>query len=242
MSGTVAGVDGCPGGWLVVVVGPAGPRTAAATIVPDLPALLALDADVLAIDMPIGLMDMPGDPRPADRGARAFLSDRNTDGVRAPGSRVFASPARAHLEVIRAGGGYRDLLGSFPPGQRLSKQCFNICDRIVALDDLGPETHDGRIREVHPEVSFAALAGRTLAPKKSDEGRRSRQTALAGLGFDLETLTTSLGPRSRRWNPDDLLDACAAAWSADRVARSRHGTLPHPPERDSRGHRMAIHY
>ena len=215
---------------------------AAAMIVPDLPALLALDAGALAIDMPIGLMDAPGDPRPADRGARAFLSRLNTAGVRAPGSRVFASPARVHLDVIRAGGGYRGLLERFPPGQRLSKQCFNICDRIIALDDLGPETHEGRIWEVHPEVVFAALAGRTLAPKKSPEGRRARQIVLAALGFDLDALGAALGNRSRRWNPDDLFDACAAAWSAGRIAQGRHATLPRPPDRDSRGHRMAIHY
>ncbi|MFP4044305.1 MAG: DUF429 domain-containing protein, partial [Rhodosalinus sp.] len=101
---------------------------------------------------------------------------------------------------------------------------------------------EGRIWEVHPEVAFAALAGRTLAPKKSPEGRRARQAALAALGFDLDTLGANLGPRSRRWNPDDLFDACAAAWSAGRIAQGRHATLPQPPERDSRGHRMAIHY
>lgn len=89
---------------------------------------------------------------------------------------------------------------------------------------------------------FAALAGRTLAPKKSPEGRRARHAALSALGFDLAALETSLGTRARRWNADDLLDACAAAWSAGRIAQGRHATLPHPPERDSRGHRMAIHY
>ncbi|MFP4449588.1 MAG: DUF429 domain-containing protein [Rhodosalinus sp.] len=238
----VAGVDGCPGGWLAVLMEGAGPGAARATIVPDLPALLTLDASVVAIDMPIGLMDAAGDSRPADRAARRFLSQRNTGGVRAPGSRVFASPARVHLDVIRAGGGYSGILESFPPGRRLSKQCFNICDRIIALDDLGPETHEGRIWEVHPEVAFAALAGRTLAPKKSPEGRCARQAALAALGFDLDALGAALGPRRRRWNPDDLFDACVAAWSAGRIAQGRHATLPQPPERDSRGHRMAIHY
>jgi predicted RNase H-like nuclease len=238
----VAGVDGCPGGWLAVLVGGSDPGAARATILPDLPALLTLDAGPVAVDMPIGLMDAAGDSRPADRAARRFLTQRNTSQVRAPGSRVFASPARAHLEVIRAGGGYRDILESFPQGQRLSKQCFNICDRIIALDDLGPDTHEGRIWEVHPEVAFAALAGQTLAPKKSSEGRLARQAALSALGFDLRALAGSLGPRTRRWNADDLLDACVAAWSAGRIAQGRHATLPHPPGRDSRGHRMAIHY
>jgi predicted RNase H-like nuclease len=242
VSARVAGVDGCPGGWLAVILGGDGPARATATILPDLPALLALEASVIALDMPIGLVDSPGDARPADRAARRFLSERNATGVRAPGSRVFASPARAHLDVIRAGGGYREILASFPRGQRLSKQCFNNCDRIIALDDLGAATHESRIWEVHPEVSFTALAGRTPAPKKSPEGRRTREAALSGLGFDLPALAVSLGARTRRWNPDDLLDACAAAWSAGRIADGRHATLPHPPERDRRGHRMAIHY
>jgi predicted RNase H-like nuclease len=55
-------------------------------------------------------------------------------------------------------------------------------------------------------------------------------------------LGASLGRKARRWNADDLLDACAAAWSALRIARGAHRTLPDLPKRDSRGHRMAIHY
>lgn len=242
MTATIAGVDGCPGGWLAVLVGGLEPRAARAAIVPDLPALLEAEAALIGIDMPIGLMEAPGQARSADLAARAFLAERNLEGHRAPGSRVFAAPSRAHLDVLRAGGGYPAIRAAFPQGRRLSKQCFNICDRIAALDDLGAARHADRIWEVHPEISFAALAGRTLAPKKSPAGRRARHQALSRIGFDLDELGASLGRKARRWNADDLLDACAAAWSALRIARGAHRTLPDPPERDSRGHRMAIHY
>ena len=49
-------------------------------------------------------------------------------------------------------------------------------------------------------------------------------------------------PASRQFKRDDLLDALAALWSAERIARSESESLPHPPERDSEGLTRAIHF
>jgi predicted RNase H-like nuclease len=40
---------------------------------------------------------------------------------------------------------------------------------------------------------------------------------------------------------DDLLDACACAWSARRIAEGRAVRFPADPPQDARGLRMAIH-
>ncbi len=45
---------------------------------------------------------------------------------------------------------------------------------------------------------------------------------------------------SRVAAPDDLLDACAAAWTAGRVAKGAAERLPETPPTDARGLRMEI--
>nr|WP_246594095.1 DUF429 domain-containing protein [Streptomyces auratus] len=45
-----------------------------------------------------------------------------------------------------------------------------------------------------------------------------------------------------RTPPDDVLDAAAAAWTADRIARGRARPLPNPPERTAGGCPVAIWY
>lgn len=229
----VAGVDGCRAGWLAVRLGPDG---ATARIVET--AALASLAPVVGIDMPIGLEDTrSAEGRPVDRAARAFLAAHAPPGLRA-GSRVFPAPCREMLGLLDLG--YHAANARLPMGRRFSQQSFNIAGRIRDLDRaLAP---DGPVHEVHPEVSFAALAGRTLPPKKRQEGRAIRLELLAKAGFAPERLALGLGPRTGRWGWDDLLDACAAAWSAARIAGGQHGTLPDPPQRDARGHRMTIHY
>ncbi len=215
---------------------------ARATVVESAEALLSLGAPV-AIDIPIGLVSAPGDgPRAADLAARAFLSERNVGGVRGVGSRVFASPTRAHLAVLRAGQGYAELRAAFPKGQSLSKQCFNICPKIIELDDLCQAHPQAPIYEAHPEVAFAELAGRSLMPKKSPAGAEERRNLLSAQGLDIAALVAQL-PRGRGlWSMDDLFDACVLARTATRIAQGTHGTLPTPAARDSRGVRAAIHY
>lgn len=221
---------------------PPGEATGArASIVERADALLALGAPV-AIDIPIGLAAVPEDgPRAADGAARAYLSEQNVNGVRGVGSRVFASPTRAHLAVLRAGGTYADLRAAFPLGQGISKQCFNICPKIIELDDLCRAHPEAKIREAHPEVTFAQLAGETLQSKKSPTGAEARRSLLTALGFNLEALAAQLPVGRKLWAMDDLLDACALAMTATRIAHGTHAILPSDAGRDGLGVPSAIH-
>ncbi|MEL6208004.1 MAG: DUF429 domain-containing protein [Pseudomonadota bacterium] len=238
----VAGADGCPAGWLVVRVPGGRPAEARATITGTAAEASALGTP-LAIDIPIGLMDTPQDgPRPVDRAARAFLAKRAPDDVRAPGSRVFPAPSRAHLDFFRKTRDYGALRTAFPPPNAISVQCFNICGKIAEVDDLLRASPDATVWEAHPEIAFAALTGRTLPPKKRPEGRQARESALTALGFDANALAARLGPRTGRWGWDDLLDACVCAHVAGRIAAGRNGTLPDAPDRDSLGLWRAIRF
>ncbi|RDC72872.1 DUF429 domain-containing protein [Rhodovulum sp. 12E13] len=204
-----------------------------------LPAL----AEVVALDIPIGLMDGPDDgPRPADKAARRFLSERNIDRIAGVGSRVFPSPTRAHLAILAAGGTYGDLLGHFRKGQHISKQCFMICPRIIEIDALCRADPDAPLWESHPEIGFAHRAGRTLPSKHRPEGLRARQDLLSEAGFDLARLAAALPDGRRHWAPDDLLDACMLALTGTRMARGTHAGLPNLTDRDSHGLRRVIHF
>ena len=91
--------------------------------------------------------------------------------------------------------------------------------------------------EVHPELSFAALAGGTpLADSKHTPGGRAiRRALLARVGIVLPARVPGAAE-------DDLLDAAAVAWSAGRVAAGAAVTLGDPAQRADDGREIAIRY
>jgi predicted RNase H-like nuclease len=94
--------------------------------------------------------------------------------------------------------------------------------------------------EVHPEVSFWALAGTPLrAGKHSWTGQAERQALLEAAGI---VIPTELGWAGLVARADDVLDAAVAAWSAQRIASGHGRSLPDPPERDSESRPIAIWY
>lgn len=92
--------------------------------------------------------------------------------------------------------------------------------------------------EVHPEASFAELAGATLHSRKSSwAGIARRRHLLAGAGIGLPD---DLGSAGEKAAVDDVLDAAAAAWTAVRVLRDQAKARPSPPELFSDGLPSAI--
>lgn len=211
---TCAGVDGCPAGWIVVT-------RQAVHVVSRVADALEL-ADVVGIDMPIGLPD--GSSRAADRAARSFVSPR--------GSSVFPTlprPLVALGDYHEANQRSRALFG-----KGISKQAFMLRRHLVELDELMTPELEDRLVEVHPECSFRLLAGHPLPSKHTTEGVRIR-TALA------ERLVGELPPVPRGARVHDLLDAIAVLFTAERFGRGEHLTLPAGPvERDGRGLQMRI--
>jgi len=92
--------------------------------------------------------------------------------------------------------------------------------------------------EVHPEVSFAQLAGSPLPDgKRTWAGVHHRRRLLAEAGVHL---WDDVGEAGRHAAVDDVLDAAAAAWTAVRVATGTATTLPNPPAEYSDGWPAAI--
>jgi predicted RNase H-like nuclease len=170
-------------------------------------------ADVIAVDIPIGF-----GPRRADDEARKFLGG-------GAASTVFTVPSRELLEQ------------PFEPGVHVSAQAHSLGPRIIHVTDLA--STDRRFHEIHPEVSFSAMNdGRPLAArKKSYGGVMERIELLRRQGIELTEVDEQVSSRPIH----DVLDAAAAAWSAQRIAAGSARSLPHPPER-LEGRDVAIWY
>lgn len=194
-------------------------------------------ARVIAVDIPIGLCERGGGE--ADAQARAFVGGRRA-------SSVFSTPVRGILDATsqaEASRRHREI-----DGRGFGVQSFAILPKIRQWDEV-LQSDAGmrqRVREIHPEVSFAALnggSGQGLAEaKRTSAGAEARIALLAGVfGRDaVMTLVRSV-PR-REAATDDVLDALAALWSAERIARGYAGSLPAPVVPDATGLPAAIWY
>ena len=90
--------------------------------------------------------------------------------------------------------------------------------------------------EVHPEVSFAAMAGAPVLPgKRTEEGVAARLDVLRQVGLLPPSVLSGSG-----YGTDDVLDAVAVAWTAHRYATGAAHSLPDPPETASDGIAAAI--
>lgn len=220
----VAGIDGYGrGAWVAVLLGGGGFE--GALVGRSLDELLPrLDGcSVITIDIPIGLPD--GDLREADELARAKLGRRR--------SSVFPTPPRAVLEAPTFAAANEIARGRF--GRGVSLQTYGLRGRIFEAERHIRE--GSGLIEVHPEVSFAELAGEPLLwPKDSWRGAPLRRRLLVSVGI---TLGDELG-EADGVPVADILDAAVAAWSANRIARGASISLPDPPQVHSDGLPAAI--
>jgi predicted RNase H-like nuclease len=206
------GIDGCPGGWVAAIAD--GDRLAWATAgVAGIAELLPAGA-VVGIDMPIGLAAEGW--RACDRAAKAELGRA--------ASRVFMTPPRAVLELgLAVPNAEAQEASRRLTGQGVSRQALGLAERILALDACLPAAAGASVVEVHPEISFAELAGRVLEAKTSAAGVGQRMAALRRWLPDVDEVVA----RAPRGVPiDDALDALAALWSAKRWRSGRARTIP----------------
>jgi predicted RNase H-like nuclease len=221
----VLGVDGWRGAWVGALL--AG-RSVRLLALPDATAVLAVaDVDVVGIDMPIGLSE--DGVRACDVAARHRLK-----GSGAAGS-VFPSPVRAVL-AARDYAHARQLSREATAGGRApSAQTWQLVGAIRQLDDALGEPPDERVVEVHPELAFRAIDPAVRDAKGTARGTLQRLRALREV-MDVEA---ALAGAPARVPVIDALDACAAAWSARRLAERRAECVGDGTT-DARGRRMRI--
>jgi predicted RNase H-like nuclease len=224
---TVMGVDGAPGGWIAVIWG----KTVSHRLYRSFAEILHHEADVIAIDMPIGLPTTSG--RKAEREARKGLGERQ--------SSLFPIPCRtAVMEPDYRKACAINLLHSDPP-RKISKQSFHLFSKIREIDALMTPELQKRVHEVHPEVAFWMMNRKKSVdlPKKQDQGLDLRRRLLEESGFPITELQPSTYLR-KDVGADDLIDACACAWVARRILVGQAMRFPDVPDKDEKGLEMCI--
>jgi predicted RNase H-like nuclease len=221
----VLGVDGWRSAWVGALLEGRSVRLLALA---DVAAVLAVPGvELAAIDMPIGLSE--DGVRACDVAARARL--RRTGAA----SSVFPSPVRAVLAATDYADA-RALSRAATDGRRApSAQTYQLVAAIRQLDDALGDPPDDRVVEVHPELAFRDGLGGVRDPKGTARGTVQRLAALRGV-MDVETALAEAPPRVPMV---DALDACAAAWSAQRLAAG-DGECVGDGTRDARGRPMRI--
>jgi predicted RNase H-like nuclease len=204
------GVDGCPSGWVVVMLEDG--AVAEVTVVDRLGEHLAAVAEgpgelgAVAVDIPIGLIDADRD---ADRAARQLLPGR--------ASSVFSTPPRSVVDAWAAGRlathAEASELARTVSGKGLSQQAWRLVPKIAEVDGLAARGHP--LLEVHPEVAFAIVVGAALPRKRSWAGITTRRAVLERLGIVLPDRF----PGDQLAAPDDVVDAAVCSWVADGGAR-----------------------
>jgi predicted RNase H-like nuclease len=247
----LAGVDGCPGGWIAAIEDSRGVRTRTFVRFADLAATLGDDA-LIAVDMPIGLPDHCFGGRGPEQLVRPLLGGRQ--------SSVFSIPSRDAVYACTDADAATDWYGAHrrccdvarqtsTPPRAVAIQGFGLFRKIREVDTYlrAEPGRPERIVESHPELAFWRLNGRRplVEPKKVKgapygPGLAERAALLAADGFGpsiLEALPSPTLGAAR----DDLLDACAMLTVARRVAAGTVESFPPDPPRDRFGLPIAIH-
>ncbi len=246
----MAGVDGCPDGW-IVVYGRANGEIKPARVVSRLDEIVSApeQPSIIAVDIPIGLLKQSlAKGRPAESLVRTKLGARKSSVFRVPSrSAVYASvapaPADSRERFFHACRVARD---TSDDGKAFAKQSFYILDKVVEINTLlrGDSGLAARVFETHPELAFVGMNGGVALnePKKKNNknypaGLDLRRGLLAGAGIP-RSLLDMHPPKGAA--DDDMIDAFACLVTARNIHAGRAQPYPNPPPRDEFGLPMAI--
>ncbi len=234
MADYVMGVDGCRSGWLICQYEFAAHRLSF-DVKPTLSDVLrdGANAQRIAVDIPIGLTH-DGQARRCDKEARRMLGATRA-------SSVFPAPARCLLDEPDYPAACRRSLAVC--GKKVSQQAFAIFSKIAEVDRVISPDLQAQVFEVHPEVCFWGFEQSAMQHRKKValgyEERHGLLAAALECAIPQRNEVRRLGFAAE---PDDLLDAAVAAFTAYRVAMGRAERIPRQAEFDRRGLRMEMVY
>ena len=237
--GEVLGIDGCPGGWLIVGRDASGYSLEVLNAEEQLKQRVS-NAVLSLIDIPIGLPAAHG-PRRCDAILRQRLGSQYANSV-------FSVPVRKAVYAQSYEQACR--INQELTGKRISLQLWNIAPRIRQVDSIllqAPFLRES-VKECHPEWLMRLLhQNKPIPAKKSSRGGLElRKELLRSQGIPVERLQGRLYENyyKKQAKPDDLLDALVlnhAAWRIAFEGKKLH-SLPAEPDTDEQGLPMAIFY
>jgi len=228
------GIDGCRAGWFYAGIDADGAFSFG--VLPKISQVSALlgAAELVLVDIPIGLPSETAPLRECETLARSVLQGRR--------SSVFSVPARSVLSMPgyeAANAENRRVLGV-----GLSRQSWNIVPKIREADRFLRRSKDDRFHEMHPEVAFWALNDKMPMRynKKKPHGLDERLAVLerhfapSAACFEAARRAFLKGDVAS----DDIVDAMAGAVTA------MHGpalkSFPAEPVTDDEGLEMKMVY
>jgi predicted RNase H-like nuclease len=241
-----AGVDGCRAGWFAVFLAEKNEKNCEwkIGIFPKFSFLIDFlkkeyeqAEPLILIDIPIGLRPGGRGERLSDRGARSVLKIRK--------SSIFPVPCREAIysESYEKACKVNEKLN----GKRISKQAWNIVPKIRDVDSflIQNEIYREKVKEVGPEICFQSFTDFPMKySKKSPEGFLERKEVLKSVCmFTDEIIEAALSKyRRKEVAKDEILDALAAAITAQMGHRYGFEYIPCEPEIDSEGLKIQMVY
>ena len=233
--GIVAGVDGCKKGWFCITKN-LYTWDINSAVYSDAKSLLRQQPEplIIAIDIPIGLTE--AGPRICDIEARKLLGPRRSSVFPAPIRPALQSNTRQQADEIR-----RKI-----ERKGVSAQAFGIYKKVLELDKIlstRPQLQQ-QVKEVHPEVCFWAWNLKQSMPNtKKSQGEQAQRRALIDKVFGRDSVNKIRTEYLRRIAAtDDIYDAFAALWTAERIFKGKAEVIPNPSPQDAIGLRMEIWY
>ena len=229
------GIDGCKAGWVSIY------KTNLSkweieifTTIEEFWNIYS-DAELVLIDIPIGLIDGGPAPRSAEVAARKYLSGKHS-------SSIFPTPCRAAL--LKSTYEEANQVNREKTGKGLSKQTWNIMEKIRELDILLQEDKNARnvFYEAGPELCFMTLADKSFNHyKKTEDGLKNRLNLILDYcNCDSSFYESALKRFTRKIvAKDDILDAWVLAISAS-FGKKNLRFLPENYKYDSTGLPMRI--
>lgn len=212
---SIIGLDGCVSGWAI----------ASKNIKSDLIEFhLISQLDqlndmfkqpyLIAIDMPVHLINLF---RSVDQKARVILGKR--------ASTVFNAPS---INALKENNFQTASLINFElTGKKLSKQSFNLFNKIREVQNFKNSNPAIRIYESHPELAFMKLNENhvVLEKKKTTEGKIKRIKLLQSIfdSFDFENLRAKFNKNMIK--NDDILDSFAMLYVALKIYNRREDCI-----------------
>jgi len=190
---------------------------------------------IVAVDIPIGF------PTTSVTGGCAVEREARAALGRHRASSVFPRPSRAALKGNTFEKAKKLEYENSDPKKTINKQTYNLLCKMREIDEIARQ-YAGRLLECHPEVTFWAMNNceAMCFKKKRARGGEERRKHLQMHGYSERFLTTRIGS-AKKHAPDDLLDACAAAWTAERICKGSACKFPTISEPlDATGLEMAI--
>lgn len=204
-------------------------------------------AELILVDIPIGLAKGEYEWRKCDLEARKCLGRRWQSVFLTPPRHIVEdawkakAAAATHAQFQNA---YMHINKRRKEKMGFSIQSWNITPMIAEVDEFlwgrKKKDHVGPVvREVHPEICFRSLDRKQVIThsKKNTDGRRQRITVLEAIEQRTQAIYDDVVANYFRKDVarDDVLDALAAAVTARLGYPDRLATLPDDPPTDARG-------